>query len=213
MTDEIELARSEIRALRQRMARLDDDAMDLLFRKARSHKAWIAGEVADARLRELHELMKYGPTANNGCPARILFVKSDEAKEKLRPALNENNLVQTMSAPVTAIIGWDRNFFEFLPRLFPRPGLDQVYRKDPDRVQSIGYLNGILQCAYFILAARALGLDAGAVNGFNNEVVDKAFFDETSVKSIILCNIGHADLDHLPPPLPRMDFDEVCKIV
>jgi 3-hydroxypropanoate dehydrogenase len=213
VTDEIEQARSEIRALRERMTRLDDDALDLLFRKARSHTVWLDGEVADSRLRELHELMKYGPTASNGLSARIVFVKSAEAKEKLRPTLRESNLVQTMDAPVTAIIGYDPNFFELLPRLFPLPGLDEVYRKDPERAERVGYLNATLQGAYFIVAARALGFDTGAVNGFDNQAVDAAFFQGSTVKSIFLCNIGHADLEHLHPVHPRLDFDEVCQIV
>ncbi len=213
MTDELEPARAEIRALRQRMARLDDDAMDLLFRKARSHDHWIAEEISEERLRELHELMKYGPTASNGLSARFVFVKSAAAKEKLAPAIRPGNLEQTMSAPVTAIIGWDRNFFELLPRLFPREGLNEVYRKDPARIENVGYLNATLQGAYFILAARGLGFDAGPVNGFEPEVVDQAFFAGTTIKSIFLCNIGEADLEHLHPPHPRMGFDEVCTIV
>ncbi len=213
MSDELEPARAEIRALRGRIKRLDDDAMDLLFRKARSHSAWIPEEISDERLRELHELMKHGPTASNGLSARIIFVKSVAARKKLRPAMPPDNLEQTMSAPVTAIIGWDWDFFELLPRLFPREGLNEAYRKDPDRIQNVGLLNASMQCAYFILAARGLGFDTGAVNGFNNEIIDEAFFAGTKIKSIILCNLGEADLDHLHPPHPRLDFDEVCKII
>jgi 3-hydroxypropanoate dehydrogenase len=184
---------------------LDDAALDALFRSARTHNGFIDRPVPD-------ELM--GPTSANCSPARILFLKSREAKERLRPALSLGNLEKTIAAPVTAVIGYDLDFYEHLPRLFPH---DQTARSwfagKPEVIQATAFRNGTLQGAYLILAARAFGLDCGPMSGFDNAKVDAEFFAGTSIRSNFLCNIGYGDPAKLFPRSPRYEFDEVCQIL
>jgi 3-hydroxypropanoate dehydrogenase len=194
--------------------RLDEAGLKQLFLEARSHNAWQPREVPDDLLRDLVDVMKMGPTSANSSPARIVFVRSARAKERLKPFLSEGNRDKTMKAPVCAIIGYDLAFYEHLPKLFPH---NQEARGwfvgKPDHIRTTAVRNGSLQGAYFILAARALGLDCGPMSGFDNAGVDKEFFSGTEVKSNFLCNLGFGDRSALMPRSPRFAFDEMAKIL
>src|SRR5437763_12972365 len=171
---------------------LSDQGLDLIFREARTHNVWLDQPVDDALLRQVYDLAKMGPTSANMCPMRIVFVKSREAKEKLKPALDAGNVDKTMIAPVTAIIAMDIHFYEKLPKLFPHADAKAWFKDLPETVlEYIALRNGSLQGAYFMLAARALGLDCGPMAGFDNAKVDAAFFAGTAAKSNFLCNLGH----------------------
>ena len=192
---------------------LDDAALDTIFREARTHNAWRDRPVGDEDLRRIFELMKWGPTSANMCPARFVFVRTPEAKAKLAPALSSGNLDKTMAAPATAVIGYDLRFFERMDFLFPHDDfMANLYRDDPEAAAEAGFRNGTLQGAYFMIAARALGFDIGAMSGFDRGKVDAAFFAGSSVRSNFLCNIGHGDPTVLFPRHPRFAFDEVCRI-
>jgi 3-hydroxypropanoate dehydrogenase len=191
---------------------LSDDGLDLLFRQARTHNVWTDEPVDDGLLRRVYDLAKLGPTSANMCPMRVVFVKSKEAKEKLRPALDLGNVDKTMKAPVTAIIAMDVRFYEQLPKLFPHVDAKAWFKDLPEGVlEYIALRNSSLQGAYFLLAARALGLDCGPMSGFDNAKVDAAFFAGTTVKSNFLCNLGHGDPSKLYPRSPRLSFDEACR--
>jgi 3-hydroxypropanoate dehydrogenase len=194
--------------------RLDETSLKQLLLEARSHNAWQAREVPDDLLEELVELMKMGPTSANSSPARIIFVKSKEAKERLKPFLSAGNRDKTMKAPVCAIIGFDLTFYEHLPKLFPHNLEARGWFADrPDHIHTTAVRNGSLQGGYLILAARALGLDCGPMSGFDNAGVDKEFFSGTQVKSNFLCNLGFGDRSALMPRSPRFTFDEMAKIL
>jgi 3-hydroxypropanoate dehydrogenase len=196
------------------MQKLNDECLNNLFREARTHSAWQATPVDDALLTQIYDLARMGPTSANMLPMRVVFVKSKEAKEKLKPTLDAGNVDKTMSAPVTAIIGMDVHFYEHLPRLFPHMDLSGVFKKLPENVlEYIALRNSSLQGGYFILAARALGLDCGPMSGFDNAKVDAAFFAGTTVKSNFLCNLGFGDASKLYPRAPRLSFKEACQIV
>jgi 3-hydroxypropanoate dehydrogenase len=196
------------------MFQLNDESLDLIFRKARTHNVWLDKPVDDALLARVYDLAKMGPTSANMCPMRIVFAKSKAAKEKLKPALDAGNLEKTMAAPVTAIIGMDIRFYEKLPKLFPHADARAWFKDLPENVLEIMALrNGSLQGAYLMLAARSLGLDCGPMSGFDNAKVDAAFFGGTTVKSNFLCNLGHGDGAKLFPRSPRLEFDEACQIV
>jgi 3-hydroxypropanoate dehydrogenase len=193
--------------------KLSDEALDQLFRKARTHSAWLAKPVDDALLREIFDLAKLGPTSANMSPLRVVFVKSQSAKERLKPALDAGNVEKTMNAPVTAIIGMDIHFYEKLPKLFPQADAKAWFKDLPANVlEQMALRNSSLQGAYFMLAARALGVDCGPMSGFKNAKVDAEFFAGTTVKSNFLCNLGHGDSTKLFPRNPRLDFDEACRI-
>jgi 3-hydroxypropanoate dehydrogenase len=193
---------------------LNDEGLDLLFRKARTHNAWLDKPVDDALLRQVYDLTRMGPTSANMCPLRVVFVKSPEAKERLKPALDPGNVAKTMAAPVTAVLGMDVHFYEQLPKLFPHADARAWFKDLPDSVlEYIALRNSSLQGAYFLLAARALGLDCGPMSGFDNAKVDAAFFPGTTVKSNFLCNLGYGDASKLFPRSPRLDFEEACQIV
>lgn len=193
---------------------LSDEGLDLLFRNARTHSAWLDQPIDDALLRQVYDLARMGPTSANMCPMRIVFVKSKEAKEKLRPALDPGNVDKTMKAPVTAIIGMDIRFYEKLPFLFPHTDAKAWFKDLPAEVlEYIALRNSSLQGAYFMLAARALGLDCGPMSGFNNALVDATFFAGTTIKSNFLCNLGHGDASRLHPRSPRLPFEEACQVV
>ncbi len=188
--------------------------LDLIFRSGRTHNAWLDRPVDDALLQQVYDLARMGPTSANMCPMRIVFVKSREAKERLKPALDPGNVDKTMAAPVTAIIGMDIHFFEQLPRLFPHADARAWFKDRPDNVlEYIALRNSSLQGAYFMLAARALGLDCGPMSGFNNARVDAEFFAGTTIKSNFLCNLGYGDTSKLYPRLPRLAFEEACQMV
>ena len=190
------------------------EELDLIFRKARTHTVWLDTPVEDSLLMQVYDLARMGPTSANMCPMRIIFVKSREAKERLKPALDAGNVDKTMKAPVTAIIGMDLHFFEKLPKLFPHADAKAWFKDLPDNVlEYIALRNGSLQGANFMLAARALGLDCGPMSGFDNAKVDAAFFAGTTVKSNFLCNLGYGDASKLFPRSPRLDFEEACQLV
>jgi 3-hydroxypropanoate dehydrogenase len=206
---------------------LDEQAMDLLFRKARTHSAWMDRPVSDATLRELYELTKWGPTSANSCPAQIFFLRSPQAKARLLPALSPGNIEKTRAAPVTAIVAYDLRFYDKLPRLFPHnPGMRQVFVDAPQLVEVTARRNSSLQGAYFILAARAVGLDCGPMSGFDNAKVDEEFFaagkcegcdeeflPEGHLRSNFLCNLGYGDSTKLFPRSPRLAFEEACMLL
>lgn len=190
---------------------IDIAALDRLFRAARSQNKWQDRPISEAQLREIYDLLKLGPTAGNSSPARFVFVTSPEGKEKLRPALSSGNLEKTMSAPVVAIAAYDLDFTEQLPKLFPHMDARPWYA-DPEVRQVNAFRNGSLQAAYLIMAARAVGLDAGPMSGFNNALVDEAFFAGTRIKSNMLVNLGHGDPAGVRDRLPRLSFEEACRI-
>ena len=193
---------------------LSSEDLDLIFREARTHSVWLDKPVEDALLEQVYDLAKMGPTSANMCPMRIIFVKSREAKERLKPALDAGNVDKTMKAPVTAIIGMDIHFYEKLPKLFPHADAKSWFKDLPENVlEYIALRNSSLQGAYFMLAARALGLDCGPMSGFDNAKVDEAFFAGTTVKSNFLCNLGYGDASKLYPRSPRLSFEEACKLV
>jgi len=191
----------------------DDKSLDLIFRNARSHSFWQDKPVDDALLERVYDLAKMGPTSANCSPMRLVFVKSKEAKEKLKPTLDAGNVEKSMTAPVVAIIGHDLEFYEQLPKLFPH---NQTARSwfagKPEAIQTTAFRNGTLQGAYFMLAARSLGLDCGPMSGFNNAKIDAAFFAGTQVKSNFICALGYGEASKLFPRSPRLSFAEACKI-
>jgi 3-hydroxypropanoate dehydrogenase len=196
------------------MSTASEEDLDLVFRNARTHNVWLDKPVDDSLLRKVYDLAKMGPTSANMCPMRIVFVKSKEAKEKLKPTLSPGNVDKTMQAPVTAIIAMDIHFFEKLPKLFPHADAKAWFKDMPQsELETHALRNSSLQGAYFIMAARALGLDCGPMSGFDNAKVDAAFFAGTTVKSNFLCNLGHGDATKLYPRSPRLSFDEACRIV
>jgi 3-hydroxypropanoate dehydrogenase len=208
---------------------LSDNACDVLFRAARSPSAWLDRPVEDDLLHQIYDLMKWGPTSANGSPARIIFLRTQEAKERLRPALQPGNVEKTMQAPVTAIIAHDAKFYAQLPRLFPAvPAMKDMFEQAPELAASTAMRNGSLQGAYFILAARALGLDCGPMSGFDNEKVDREFFPGLTsrprdtpggfvaggaIQSNFLCNLGYGDASKLHPRGPRLQFSEACRML
>jgi|TARA_R110000824_G_scaffold118960_14_gene272016 3-hydroxypropanoate dehydrogenase len=195
-------------------SKLSDDALDTIFRNARTANAWTDAPVSDEEIRAVYDLMKWGPTSANMSPARFVVVKSKEAKEKLKPALTEGNLDKTLLAPATVIIGHDVEFYEHLPRLFPHsPDAKTWFNWSAEWAAAHAFRNGSLQGAYFMIAARALGLDCGPMSGFDAAKVEEAFFPEKNVKVNFLCNIGHIDHKGTFPRSPRFDFDEVAKII
>ena len=191
---------------------IDAAALDRIFRTARTYRAWADKPVTDETLRTLYELMKWGPTTMNSCPARIVFVRSPEAKERLRPALDPGNVVQTMAAPVTAIVAYDLEFYEKLPRLAPHFDARRLFVGKPEAfLRTTALRNGSLQGAYLIIAARAIGLDCGPMSGFDNAKVNAAFFPDGKIESNFLCNLGYGDPTKLHARAPRLAYEEVCR--
>jgi len=187
--------------------------LDQLFREARTHNAWLDKAVPDALLHAIVDLLKLGPTSANCSPARFLFVKSREAKERLKPHLSEGNRDKTMKAPVCAIIGYDLDFYLHLPKLFPHTDAKSWFEGKKEKIAETAFRNGTLQGAYLIMAARALGLDCGPMSGFDNQGVDREFFTGTNVKSNFLCSLGYGDASVLFPRSPRFNFDEMARII
>jgi 3-hydroxypropanoate dehydrogenase len=194
---------------------LDAAALDLLFLQARTQNGWLPTPVSDDQLRRIYAIMRMGPTSANSSPARILFLRTPEAKARLLPALSSGNLDKTKQAPVTAIIGYDTRFYEWMPKkLFAhRPEMAETFGKNPALAETIAFRNGTLQGAYFMLAARAVGLDVGGMSGFDNAKVDAEFFPDGRVKSNFLCNLGHGDPAKVMQRLPRLEFDEACQLL
>jgi 3-hydroxypropanoate dehydrogenase len=192
---------------------INDEALDVVFRAARTHRQWQDKPISPALLMAIYDLMRRGPTSGNCGPARIVFVVSRQAKERLRPHLDAGNVKQTMTAPATAILGYDLDFARTLPRLAPHnPGAADAF-KDSVLAETTAFRNGSVQGGYFIVAARALGLDCGPMSGFDNEGLDREFFAGTAIRSNFLCNVGYGDPAAIRPRGPRLSFDEACKIV
>ena len=191
---------------------LDDRALDQLFREARTHNKWQDRPVPDAKLRELYDLMKFAPTSANASPGRFVFVRTPEGKAKLKPALSAGNLEKTMNAPVTVIVAHDLHLYDNLPKLFPHaPDAKNWFTGSLSFAEQTAFRNGSLQGAYLILAARALGLDAGPMSGFDAAKVDEAFFQGTNWKTNFLINLGYGDPEGLFPRNPRLDFEEAAR--
>ncbi len=190
-----------------------DTLLDLIFREARTLDKWEPRPVSREILAEAWNLARLGPTSANSGPGRIVFVESAAAKARLKPCLSAGNVEQTMAAPVTAIFGHDLEFPDLLPELYPYADARSWFAGKDDLIQTTAFRNGTLQAAYFMLAARALGLDCGPMSGFDNEAVDAAFFAGTSIRSNFLCNLGYGDRSDLRPQAPRLDFDTACRIV
>ena len=192
---------------------LDDKSLDLLFREARTHNGWLPKPVSDEQIRAIYEIVKMGPTSANSQPARFIFIRTKEGKEKLRPALSEGNTAKTMDAPVTALVAYDTQFYEHLPKNFPHNQDAINWFKGTPAAMPTAIRNGTLQGAYLIIAARALGLDIGAMSGFNNALVDEIFFPDGRFKSNFLCNIGYGDPSKLFGRSPRMSFEDACTLM
>ena len=192
---------------------LSEEALKQILTEARTHNVWLPESVSDESLAKVYDLMKWGPTSANSSPARIVFVKSKEAKEKLLLCMSEGNVEKTKAAPVTAIIAQDAEFYEKLPKLFPFADARSWFAGNKPLAESTAFRNSSLQGTYFIIAARSLGLDCGPMSGFDNAKVDAAFFQGTSWKSNFLCNLGYGDATKLYPRAPRLDFPETCKIL
>jgi len=203
-------AQQDHRDLRRRIARLSDDAIDLILRRARSHYAWTDTPIPDGLLEEIFEITINGATSMNTLPARFVFVQSPEGKERLAKSLKPQNVPKMMGAPVTAIIAQDMEFWRELPFTFPHEDRRHMFEGKPDYIADTAERNATLQGAYFMIAARAVGLDVGAMSGFSNQIVDEEFFAGTTLKSNFLCNIGYADETALFQKLPRFSFDQVC---
>jgi len=193
---------------------VSDDALDQLFRNARTYRAWLDRPVAEETLRQLYELLKWGPTSANGSPARFLFIRSREGKERLRPTLSPGNVEKTMTAPVTVVVAYNLRFYEKLPKLSPHnPKMRDLFMSNPPFAEETARRNSSLQGAYLIIAARSLGLDCGPMSGFDNARLDEEFFGAGHVKSNFLCNLGYGDASKLHPREPRLEFNEACTIL
>jgi 3-hydroxypropanoate dehydrogenase len=187
---------------------LDDNALDILFRESRTKWEFTDEPVTDADLQAIYDLMKMGPTSANCSPARLVFIRTPEGKEKLKPALSPGNLDKTMAAPVTVIVAQDPLFYQQLPKLFPPADAKAWFSGNPDLAEETAFRNSSLQGAYLMLAARALGIDSGAMSGFDKNKVDRAFFAESGWKSNFLINLGHGVAEHPFPRLPKLSFEE-----
>ena len=191
----------------------DDKTLDLILRQARSHGDFLDKPVPEELLRAAHELMKWGPTSANSQPMRILYLRSKDSREKLRPALSATNAEKTIKAPLVAIVAHDLRFWEHLPRMFHNPEAINWFKDKGAHTEVTAFRNGTLQGAYYILALRAVGLDCGAMSGFDNAKVDAAFFPDGRLKSNFLVNIGYGTGKGIAPRNPRLSFEEQCRIV
>jgi 3-hydroxypropanoate dehydrogenase len=192
---------------------LDQASLDVLFTHARTHSAWLDKPVGDAQLHAIYDLMKWGPTSANSSPARIVFVKSEEGKEKLLACVDSGNLEKVRTAPVTAIVAMDMQFFDKLPQLFPHTDARSWFAGKEAKIQDTAFRNASLQGAYMMMAARALGLDCGPMSGFDADKLNASFFAGTSVKANFLCNLGYGDAQALHARGPRLPFDQACSIL
>ncbi|WP_394778750.1 malonic semialdehyde reductase [Undibacterium sp.] len=193
---------------------LDEDSLDLLFRRARSHNGWLDQPVPDELLERIYELMKMGPTSVNSSPARLLFLRSESARQRLLPAVNHGNMDKVMTAPVVVLIAHDLHFHEKLPQLFPHnPGVGGLFAANKELAETTAFRNGSLQGAYFMLAARSLGLDCGPVSGFDAAAVNREFFADGKLKVNFLCNVGFGDYSKIFPRSPRLSFEQACSLL
>ena len=189
---------------------VDDSALDTIFRTARTQNAWTSKPVADETLHALYELLKFGPTSANCSPARFAFLRTAESRQRLFPALSAGNVEKTLTAPVTVIVAYDPRFYDRLPQLFPHADARAWFAGNAALAEETAFRNGTLQGAYLIIAARAVGLDAGPMSGFDRATVDSTFFAESGLKSNFLINLGYGDPAGVLPRSPRLDFDEAC---
>jgi 3-hydroxypropanoate dehydrogenase len=193
---------------------VEAEAIEALFRQARTHNAWTDRPVSEETLREIYDILKWGPTSANSSPARFLFLRTKAAKERLAPALSSGNLDKTMAAPVTVIVAYDPKFYEYLPQLFPHnPEAKSWFTTNDMLAATTAFRNGTLQGAYLILAARAVGLDAGPMSGFDNDVVDEEFLRWRGWRSNFLVNLGYGDPSGVRPRSPRLSFEEACDLL
>lgn len=204
-------AQQDARDLRAEIGQLDQPAIDLILTRARSHYAWRDTPVSDEQIQRMYDIVKMGSTSMNGCPARFVFVRSQEGKERLAKSLKPANVPKMATAPLTVIVAYDLEFWKKLPKLFPHEDRRGHFSDKPVYAEDTAYRNSTLQGGYLMIAARAIGLDVGAMSGFSNEIVDQEFFADTTLKSNFLCNIGVADETALFQRLPRFEFDEVCE--
>jgi len=215
--EELEALRAQAqtlyRELRVRKPELDHDSIDVIIRGARSHYAWKDKPVPEALLKTIYDITAAGATSMNCCPSRFIFVTSKEGKQRLAKSLKEKNVDKMMSAPVTVIIAYDLDFWTELPFLFPHEDRRKLFEGKDDYILDTAYRNSTLQGAYLMIAARALGLDVGAMSGFSNAIVDEEFYKGTSLRSNFLCNIGYADESALFQKLPRFEFDQACSFL
>ena len=213
--DDLDIAaQSSLQGLKNEIQAADPATLRLLMTEARTFNAWQDKTVTVETLEQIYQIMKMGPTSANCCPARFVFLTSKEAKERLRPALKPNNVDKTMSAPVTAIIAHDVAFWQHAERMFPQhPAVQLAFKDNPTGAETAAFRNGSLQGAYFIIAARAVGLDCGPMSGFDNAMVNEEFFAETAFRSNFLCNIGYGDSSKTFKRLPRLDFDVACQVL
>jgi 3-hydroxypropanoate dehydrogenase len=211
-TDEAS-ATTEIGYTAAQAAEIAHQALDQLFRQARTHSAWLPRRVPHEVLQQIYELARWGPTSANSSPGRFVFLESERAKARLIPALAPGNVEKTKAAPVTVIVAWDTEFYEKLPRLFPHADMRSNFVGKPALIEETAFRNGSLQGGYFILAARALGLDCGPMSGFDKEKVNAEFFPDGKWKANFLCNLGYGDRSQLRPRNPRLEFDEACRVL
>ena len=206
-------AQEKFKDLKERINPLDEEALNLVFGEARSMNGWQDKDVSDAMIRSLYDLTKMGPTSTNCSPARFVFVKSEAEKAKLESTLMPNNISKVMTAPVVAIIAYDLDFSDHMTKLFPHMDVAPMYKGNDEMNVSTAFRNSSLQGAYLMMVARAMGLDCGPMSGFDNQLIDETFFSDTNIKSNFLCCIGYGDSTKIFQRLPRLDFDEVCKII
>lgn len=192
---------------------ISDQALDRIFRLARTHRVWLPEPVPLELVKKVYDLARLGPTSANTTPARFVFLTTREAKERLRPALSQANIGKTMSAPVTVMVAWDTEFYEKLPRLYPNADAYSWFAGNAALIEETAFRNSSLQGAYFIIAARALGLDCGPMSGFDAGKVNAEFFPDGKWKVNFLCNLGYGDPAKLPPRNPRLDFEEACRVI
>ncbi|MEO4039975.1 malonic semialdehyde reductase [Hoeflea sp. CAU 1731] len=203
-------AQEEVSDLRSQIAQLDQKSLDLILTKARSHYAWKDRPVTDDQIHRMYEIVKMGSTSMNSCPARFVWVRSEAGKERLVKSLKPKNVPKVLAAPVTVIVAYDLDFWKELPKLFPHEDRRHLFEGYPEYTLDTAYRNSTLQGGYLMIAARAIGLDVGAMSGFSNKFVDEEFFEGTTLRSNFLVNIGHADESALFQRLPRFEFDDVC---
>ena len=206
-------AQEKFKDLKDRTNPLDEEGLNLIFDEARSMNGWQNKAVSDVMIHSLYDLVKMGPTSTNCSPARFVFVKSEVEKAKLESALMPNNIPKVMTAPVVAIIAYDLDFSDHMTKLFPHTDVAPMYKGNDEMNVSTAFRNSSLQGAYLMMVARAMGLDCGPMSGFDNQLIDETFFSDTNIKSNFLCCIGYGDSTKIFQRLPRLDFDEVCKII
>jgi len=204
---------SEAAAMPHTSTTLPDAALDQLFRQARTHTAWLPKPVPAVLLHKIYDVARMGPTSANTSPARFIFLTTPEAKARLKPSLAPGNVEKTMAAPVTVIIAWDAEFHEHLPRLFPQRDMRSMFAGNKALMDETAFRNSSLEGGYFILAARAMGLDCGPMSGFDQNKVNAEFFPDGKWKVNFLCNLGYGDRSKLFPRNPRLDFEEACQVI